>query len=262
MRFILIFMLLCFSVPVHAASFNATYGIYTGGFHVVDLEGVFTIAEDGYSMTMDAKTIGLLGRLAPWAGVLQTTGLYTQDGTPIPQAHSFASTWKGKVETTQFTYDSKGNFAGKVYTDEDGNIHTDAHDETLSDGTVDMLTALHRSLLAAKNGECSASVPSFDGKRRYNMVFHSDGMGQIRENRYSVYHGPAEICTIEIEPDGGKWREKPRGWMSLQEQSKGEGQLPRLWYAKMQGMEMPIPVKFMIKTNYGTMLMHLREVTQ
>ena len=259
MRILLMFLLFL-SLPASAANYTATYGIYTGGFHVVDLEGVFTVADDGYSMSMDAKTIGLLGRLAPWSGALQTTGVYLRDGTPVPQAHSFVSTWKGKVETTQFTYDKNGNFAKKIYTDEKGNIETNGHDSSLSDGTVDMLTALHRSLLAAKDGDCSAKIPSFDGKRRYNMVFRSGGEGEIKENRYSLYAGMAEICTIEIEPDGGKWREEPRGWMSLQEQSKGEGALPRLWYARMEGLDMPIPVKFMIKTNYGTMLMHLREI--
>ena len=261
MRIFLIFLLFL-SLPAKADSFTATYGIYTGGFHVVDMTGVFSVADDGYSMTMDAKTIGLLGRLAPWAGALQTTGIYKPDGTPVPQAHSFASTWRGKVETTQFTYDNQGRFAKKIYTDERGNTHVNSHDQTLSDGTIDMLTGLYRSLLAAQQGNCSTDITSFDGKRRYNMAFQSDGEGEIRKNRYSIYAGAAEICTIEIEPDGGKWREKPRGWMSLQEQSKGKGQLPRLWYAQPEGLAIPIPVKFMIKTNYGTMLMHLRGIVQ
>lgn len=260
-RFLLATALVLSFIPkVWADNFTAIYGIYTGGFHVVDLVGDFTMDDNGYTMTMNAKTIGLLGRLAPWAGDLQTTGGYTADGTPIPYDHNFASTWKGKVETTTFTYDKKGQFQSKTYIDEDGKVEKNQHDTSLSDNTVDMLTALQRSMLAARQGDCTMSVPSFDGKRRYNMVFTNTGEGEIRENRYSLYAGKAELCTIEIEPDGGKWRDEPRGWMSLQEQAKGKGQLPRLWYAKVNDMDMPLPVKFMIKTAYGTMVMHLREL--
>ena len=93
------------------------------------------------------------------------------------------------------------------------------------------------------------------------MVFSSKEMSTIRENRYSMYHGPAEICTIEIKPDGGHWREKPRGWMSLQEQAKGQGKLPRLWYADLPESPLPLPTKFIIKTDYGAMVMHLKELS-
>lgn len=259
MHFLLILLLSLTPLSAKAQDFTATYGIYTGGFHVVDLVATFKGDESSYDMSMSAKTIGLLGRLAPWGGDLETSGFYTQDAQPKPIDHSFASTWKGQVETTIFTYDEQGEFTGKAYIDEDGNESTDQYDPDLSAGTIDMLSALHQSLLNSRDhGKCDDSIPSFDGKRRYNMVFTSQGEGEIRKNRYSIYQGAAEICSIEIDPDGGLWREKPRGWMSLQGQAKGKGQLPRLWYADIDGYDMPIPVKFMIKTDYGTMLMHLR----
>ena len=69
--------------------------------------------------------------------------------------------------------------------------------------------------------------------------------------------GPAVACTVEVKPIAGKWHEKPRGWMSIQEQGREKGTMPTVWFAQMAAGEPAVPVKIRVKTEYGALFMHL-----
>jgi hypothetical protein len=236
---------------------KVTYGLYTGGFNVVDIEGVYNIDAGQYDLKMDLKTTGLLGKLAPWSGVIKSRGHQT-DGSVVPLEHSFASTWRDDTEKTTFIFDDEGTLKSLTRIDEDGKEIRDMPVAEVYEGNpVDMLSALFQVM---NQDTCANEVMGFDKKRRFNMVFVSQDRVKMEKSKYSKFSGNAEICTVEIVPVAGKWRDKPRGWMSIQEQAKDNGQLPRLWFGKVHD-EMPkIPVRFQIKTNYGTMIMHLKDV--
>lgn len=255
----ILFALLLILMPVTASSsepLKVTYGLYASGFNVVDIKGTYDLSGDTYDLTMDLKTQGMLGSLAPWSGLIKTSGLNKGvDSTPL--THSFASTWRGETETTAFTFDRNGALKSMAIT-EDGKTETEMPPaEVYKDNPVDMLSALLRAM---NNPSCASKQPSFDKKRRFDMVFRSKGTEMLEQSKYSIYNGEAEICEIEIVPVSGKWREKPRGWMSIQNQAKDNGQLPQLWFGKVRDDMPPIPVRFLIKTNYGAMVMHLKSV--
>ena len=100
-----------------------------------------------------------------------------------------------------------------------------------------------------------------DGKRRFDMVFKSKGDETLESNKYNRFKGRTEICEVEIVPVAGKWREKPRGWMNIQGQAKAQGQLPQMWFGKVRKDMPAVPVRMMIKTDYGTMLLHLKSIS-
>src|SRR5690606_14417519 len=74
---------------------------------------------------------------------------------------------------------------------------------------------------------------------------------------YNLYSGPAKRCTIEVQPAGGKWHDKPRGWFSIQEQGRNKGTMPTIWVASITPDMPAVPVKVMVKTDYGTLFLHL-----
>jgi len=251
----LILTLLPFAVSA-AEPLKVTYGLYASGFNVVDINATYDISADTYDLTMDLKTQGMLGKLAPWSGLIKTSGL-NKDVNSTPLSHSFASTWRRQTETTAFTFDKSGALKSMVIT-EDGNTETEMPAaEVYKYSPVDMLSALFRAM---NNPSCASTQPSFDKKRRFDMVFRSKGVDIMKQNKYSNFSGEAEVCEVEIVPVAGKWREKPRGWMSIQGQAKDNGQLPRIWFGKVRDDFPPIPIRFFIKTNYGAMVMHLKDV--
>jgi hypothetical protein len=105
---------------------------------------------------------------------------------------------------------------------------------------------------------CEGRDDIYDGERRFTLIFRDQGAGSLPESRYNAYTGPARVCTVEIEPKGGRWHKKPRGWLSIQEQGRKKGSLPTVWMAQMPGIPFAVPVKIRVKTNYGTLLMHLK----
>lgn len=240
-----------------AEPLKVTYGLYAGGFNVVDIDGTYTLDDGTYTMDMDLETVGVLGRLAPWSGLIRSKGV-NREGQFYPATHSFAGTWRGDTETKRFDFDANGRLASHTEEKSDGRISDKMPPEDVyAGGAVDMLTALFRAM----NGKsCEANIPVMDGKRRFDMVFTSKGMDDIKQSKYTIFNGSAEICEIEIIPVAGKWRDKKRGWMSIQDQAKNNGQLPRIWFAKVREDMPPIPVRFQITTDYGSMIMHLIDI--
>lgn len=266
MRALLLALCLFISLPALAAeknrdSFEVTYAMYTGGFDVVEIDGFFKRTGSAYEMEMLAFTKGLLGSLAPWKGELNSKGKVSKKGDYTPNYHRFSSWWRSKEERTTFLYDASGKFKSMELIEENGTKNTDPVDPELTSGTKDMLTALAVMLdHYKKHGNCSVSVPSFDGKRKFNMVFKDTGDAEIKSGRYSIFAGKARTCTIEIVPVAGLWREKARGWMSVQDQGKKGNKLPKLWIAKPAENLPVIPVRFDVFTNYGSIVMHLTGV--
>lgn len=252
-------LLLLFSTTAQAKELKVTYGLYTGGFNVVDIVGTYDITPDQYDLQMDLKTVGLLGSLAPWSGDIQSTGKIA-DKRAIPSSYVFENTWRDDTQTTQFTFNDEGHLTSYKRIKEDGRVeNTMPTDEVYADHPLDLLSNVFQAMM---DQSCAGTRPAFDRKRRFDMVFESQGKVTMEQSKYSAFSGDAEICTIEIVPVAGKWRDKPRGWMSIQGQAKENGQLPRLWFGKVDGNIPPIPVRFQIKTNYGTMIMHLKSIDE
>ena len=253
--FALLFLIFIGMHSAHAKSVTAIYGIYAGGFNVAEIEATYNVDDKDYSVKADLKTVGVLGSLAPWSGDIQTSGI-VQKGTLIPQMHKFANTWRDETKISKFTFNQDGSLKDikRIYEDGTEKDRTPAKD-VLVGKPVDMLTAMLR---ATQGQTCAGKQPALDAKRRFDMVFTSKGESDLKKNRYSAFEGSAEICEVEIAPVAGKWREKPRGWMNIQDQAKTKGQLPRLWFAHVKENTPKIPVRMVIKTNYGAMVMHLK----
>ncbi len=251
-------LLILFPLTVGAVEpLKVTYGLYAGGFNVVEIDGTYTVTDTVYDLNMNLKTAGMLGTLAPWAGVLNSDGV-NKGAQSTPLNHNFASTWRGDTENTVFVFNKDGTLKSHNRIKSDGEIIDKMPpDDVLVDTPTDMLSAMFRVM---NNPTCETTQPALDGKRRFDMAFRSQGKSMVKKSKYSAFEGEAEICEVEIIPVAGKWREKKRGWMSIQEQAKDNGQLPRLWFGKVRDDMPPIPVRFQIKTNYGTMIMHLKDI--
>jgi hypothetical protein len=128
----------------------------------------------------------------------------------------------------------------------------------LTEGTTDALTAALNVLQQVEKGnECVGDEEVFDGLRRFKMVFTDKGDEELTPTKYNIFKGPAETCTVEVEPIAGKWYKKPRGWMSIQEQGRVRGSLPTMWAAPLKEGNPAVPVKIKVSTAYGVLFMHL-----
>lgn len=245
--------------PVADARQEMTYDVYAGGFHVVSADLTVDLAKKAnYLLRLGAATHGMLGRLAPWTGIFQTQGWYdAKKDKPRPDLHFSDTTFRNERELTEFFYNKNGTFKEFKKTNEEQKGHEDIPPE-LSDGTTDVLSAtLEVMSRIAQTRECVGRDEIFDGSRRYALVYGNSEETIVPKSDLNVYQGPATMCTVEVKPIAGKWHEKPRGWMSIQEQGREKGTMPTVWFAQMAEGEPAVPVKIRVKTDYGTLFMHL-----
>ena len=260
--FVLVLAALFFAVPAQSEENKniqqTKYDVYAGGIHALEAKMINDLSVKGrYSVDVTAKTYGLLGKLAPWEGSFSSEGWRSKDGYQ-PQKHESVAIWRGEKEVKTYSYNKSGSFnTYKVI--EDGKDKSPKElDKKLTDGTTDILSAALATMTnIARGEECSGTTEIFDGKRRYKLIFKQKDEVMLEKSRWNMYEGPAVQCTVLVEPVAGKWHEKPRGWASIQEQGRKKGTLPTVWFAQVKPNTPAIPVKVRIKTDYGTLFMHL-----
>lgn len=235
------------------------YDVYAGGFHVVSADLKVDLAKKtNYHLRLGAYTHGVLAKLAPWNGVFETTGWYDpKSDSAQPEKHSSNTKWRNETEIVEFLYNKNGTFREhRIFNEEKKGAQPPQPE--LSTETTDVLSATLAVMNnIAKGGSCDGTDKIFDGSRSYNLVFREQAKDVLKPSDLNVYAGPAVKCTVEVKPLKGRWHEKPRGWMSIQEQGREKGTMPTIWFAQMAPGEPAVPVKIQVKTDYGALMMHL-----
>lgn len=234
-----------------------TYDVYAGGFHVVAANLDIDLTKSGhYDLELGAHTRGFLGKLAPWKGVFETHGW---SGKSLqPEMHRSITTWRDEEEIQTYLYNKDGSFKDYSVKEHNKPLESPPRDKILTENSTDVLTGtLEVMEKLSAGGKCTGSSEVFDGKRRYRMIFKEQKRVELQASKYNVYAGPAVECTVEVEPVAGKWHEKPRGWMSIQEQGRKQGTMPTIWMAQVDEGQPAVPVKIRVKTEFGVLFMHL-----
>ena len=256
-------VLLSFIFPSHAQTTlgkgqqQIQYDVYAGGIHTLQANLNISVRDGArYDVDLTAKTYGLLGKLAPWSGKFESHGWH--DKTFKPELHQATTTWRDSDEIKKYNYNKDGSFNSYSVEKNKKDKSPKQVDSKLTENTSDMLTAtLNTMQQIAATGKCEGVSEVFDGKRRFKLIFKEIGQVTLEASRLNVYSGPAVECSVEVEPIVGKWHEKPRGWMSIQEQGRAQGALPTVWFAKVKEGELAVPVKVRVKTSYGTLFMQM-----
>ena len=257
-------VLLCglMALPAQAAAPAVlTYDVYAGGIHGMNAK--LSIEEDAsrYDVKLETITIGFLKKLAPWSGVFASTGWVMPGTDRQPETHTSSATWKKEANQKDYKFAKNGEFISYKVTEAGTDKTPEKLDPELTPtGISDVLSTTLEVMARLRAGEnCAQTETIFDGDRNFQMIFAQTGTEVLPKSDYNIYQGPAVVCTIEVKPGKGKWHKKPRGWLSLQEQGRKAGTMPTIWFAKLSVAEGApyVPVKVRVKTDYGTLFMHL-----
>jgi hypothetical protein len=266
-RFIVrLFLTACLVFPLSADAasilskkqdYTLQYGLYGGGFQALDAGIRFQFNKTTYAASMDAKPSGALGYLLPWNGKFNTKGLIKSNRL-IPQLYTKQSSWRGDKAQTELAYDKNGKFVSKS----EGVNKNMAVDPELYKDSVDVLTSIVNMLVRVNDeGTCNADVMTYDGKRRYRMVFRDKGVEELPPSKVNIFKGKARRCQMELIPVAGFKGQKSRGYYMLQEQGRKLGSLPMVWVGPAWEGGPYVPVRILMKNDYGTMLVHLMKAT-
>ncbi|MGB0719715.1 MAG: DUF3108 domain-containing protein [Bdellovibrionales bacterium] len=268
-RLSMVWAAICLLCPVFSDSALAApesrqklvYEVYASGIHAVQATLDLKIsANNRYDIVLDAHTRGLLGKLAPWDGSFETHGWWDKNGDHKPQQHKSVGTWRGETQTKDYAYGRDGAFKSLTIIDDGQAPEIRAIEKEVTDDTIDALTAALKVFETYNQaGTCKGQSKVFDGKRSFTQQFVHKAAVRLEQSKYNIYTGPAAECTVEVTPLKGAWADKPRGWLSIQEQGRERGTLPTVWLASIEDGAPAVPVKIRVKTAYGTLFMHLAE---
>jgi hypothetical protein len=214
------------------------------GIHVLTVRTTLDQTEERYSAGVDYATIGLAGILFEQKTHAVATGRLGR-ATAYPDSFSNDTVRNGIARRSRVSYRPDGTVEGTTAPPTRVVVPPE-----LMRGTVDNVTAylrLERQL--AETGKCAMTVPVFDGRHRYDLVFADAGKQQLSPEGGQKFSGSAIACRMTrhnrvVEPS---------------EQDEGAGQ-GMLWYASLVPGEVPVPVRMQLQTQLGTVDGYLAEV--
>jgi hypothetical protein len=214
------------------------------GIHVLTLRSTLEQTEERYSAVVDYATIGLAGILFEQKTHAVATGRLAR-ATAYPDTFRNDTVRNGVARRSRVDYRPDGVVEGGSTPP----TRTVVPPELMR-GTVDNVTAylrLERQL--AETGKCGMTVPVFDGRHRYDLVFADAGKQELSREGGQKFAGSTIACRMTrhnrvVEPA---------------EQDEGAGQ-GMFWYATLIPGEVPVPVRMRLQTPLGTVDGYLAEL--
>lgn len=237
---------------------SLSYALYAGGLKVVNVGVTYHIGEKLYDIHANARTTGMWSSLVPWRNMITARGTVDDDGVH-PQLARYDDAWREKLRTTEFSF--KDNVVSVVATPPhkaDGRTEATLEQRT---GAMDPLSAVVNVLAQGGAKGCEGSVPAFDGRRLYKLVFTSKGEEVLNKSGYNLYAGPALRCEVLFEPVAGfPQRETRAGFWSARDNAKANNPLI-IWIAKPSADLPELPVRVQSTVELGTLVAHIRSIT-
>ncbi len=218
------------------------YGLM--GLHVLRLHTQLEEAGDRYSIAVDYATTGVAGLVVDQSTRAEARGRIT---AVSPQPESFRSNTRrnGVERHNRVEYRPDGTVDGASNPPPEAPVPAEA-----ARGTVDNLTAyfrLERQLVAKKT--CNLTVPVFDGRHRYDLVFEDAGEEKLESDGGQKWEGTAIACKMT------------RHLKGVPDDEEGEGaRRGTIWYAPLLPGDVMVPVRMQLKTQIGTVDAYLAEV--
>jgi hypothetical protein len=228
-----------------------------GGMHVATDRTTIEQNGNNYAISGDLKTGGLAGMFQDFQSHATARGRLTAAGAQ-PEAynadirrdsgerHDKVDFRAGAVAAGSSTAPAKGPAKSSV-----GEISAaPAAGAAPPRDTVDPLTAyflVERRL--GTGGDCTMSLPVYDGRHRYNLQFADAGDQDLSASGGQHYSGPAKACKMSRENVAGYPTDK------LEMPKRGT-----IWYARLMPGDLMLPVKLEMVTDIGSVTGHLAEL--
>lgn len=215
------------------------------GMRVLEMNSVLEENPGRYAVSVDYATTGLAGMFVDQRTYAVALGQFVA-GSAIPASFRNQTRRNGVERYSQVSYAADGTVHGSSNPPPSTLVPPEA-----TRGTVDNLSAylrLERQL--ATKGICAMTVPVFDGRHRYDLVFTDAGQQTLTPQGGQNFEGIATACNMT------------RRNHTMDEAEKDEGaRSGTIWYARLiPGSNMLFPVRMKLTTHIGTVDAYLAEL--
>lgn len=232
---------------------DLTYRVFVGGLPVIEVDTKTTIDGERYRMDGLARTVGL------WETLFEARMMSRVDGRFTDAHHAalpmlYQTRYDGDVgrkRSINVTFDKTGPSNVSVEPQNTDDNRPPVEPEFLL-GTIDPASA---AILATGSGDgadiCTREFKVFDGRRRYDVAFENRGQIQLQAQDERFFSGEATHCVIRYRRVKGFDPDWER-----QDAKKFPNELD-IWFARVDGLPRPIPVRVQVTSDYGVIMAHL-----
>jgi Protein of unknown function (DUF3108) len=241
------------SASASAGPHRLGYTAYAGGIEVLSFDLLLDLPGDRYSVDLEGETQGLIGALFSWRTRSSAQGGLEASG-PRPDIFRSSGEWRGEARRVVLDWDGDGGLAAIVEPAVEEEEREPVPPELLA-GVLDPLSAMVGAISHAA-GPCAGTLPVFDGRRRYDLVFRQAGRRVLGDSGYSAFAGEALVCEVAFEMLAGGTREDRR---RARERDEPRPPAQVLLAPVIEGMP-PLPVRIEAEGRLGSFILHLDRV--
>jgi len=235
------------------------YDVFAGGMHVLTSVLEINLEDRSYNARLGAQLAGMPGWFAEWAAVVQSDG-EIQRGELNPAQYSAERVRRGESRKTVLDFGGEGE-VGVTFVPERNDSDEPVPAELLTE-TLDPLSGLISVInTVTEGGGCAGTIPVYDGRRRYDLVFTDRGLDDLRPSSKSGFAGVARRCRMQLEPVAGAFKDDDDDdsfWNSRPE-NRRRRQLD-IWLARPMAEGPIIPVRMVGRSSIGAFVIHMRNV--
>ncbi len=214
------------------------------GLFDLKMEGAIELTPDRYVITMDVRTEGMADSLTRYRMAARSEGAH---GSPVAAlAHESRVTSRFiDPRTAKVRWDAAGIAHAEMVPPPKKDGRDPVRPE-MTRGAIDPLSALLAAILRPSAAEaCSAHIPVFDGRRRYDLYPKATGTEKIEPRIAGAFRGEALHCVLYVDRIAGysaKYDTATRG----PDEPGFE-----VWFARRSDVDILLPAKVYADTRYG-----------
>jgi hypothetical protein len=238
---------------------RASYDVYFGGLHMAVAEATVNLTGEQYSLSMVSTLRGLSGVFSNWRAEASAQGAINGTGV-FPSRHRFMQMRRGGTETVEMQFGSN-RVPNRTFTpsrDIPEPDHPDFVPESDLESVLDPVSGVIAAMNAvSRTDTCRATMPVYDGRRRYDMVFTPVGMETLDRSRYTSFSGPATRCRVHLELVSGAFQSADSDQFWSRGADRSDRQMD-VWFAQAVPGGPVVPVRMQGDTRFGRFVIHLR----
>jgi uncharacterized protein DUF3108 len=216
------------------------YEAFAAGFPVVSFDFRLDESEQGYALDGQVRTEGLLRVFYKLVMQTETEGAVAAQELR-PRRHEQHVRARGKERMARLSYPGDGSVAAVLEPAEDPGRPKPTPQQI--ERTIDPLTALLAiGRAVARTGRCAGTFPVFDGRRRYDLVLHDEGVERIEKVGGLPYAGEVRRCPVSAVKIAG---------FSFDQDYSPHTTNGTVWFARPQPGGPALPVRIEFGSSWG-----------
>jgi len=221
------------------SDWHAVYDAYAAGFNAVQLRTNFGFDAQGYRVSVQSRTVGLVDLFVGSRQFTAAEGVW-QGERPQPRQFKADGLWRGKRRVALIDYQQGMPVIRDLVPPE---TSREPVSPQLQANTLDTLSPLaFLAYRVAATGNCDATAHTFDGRRLEAVTTRTGGWEILPPSTVSVFTGRALRCDFEAHQIGGFVPGEDR-------EAAAQPRRGSIWVASPAAGAPPLPVQ--ISLEYG-----------